>query len=154
MKKTYDIVFTFVETLCKLMIALQVISVVLVVIGRYVFNSTPVWAEELTLFCLVWVSLIGAMLPLRNNSHLKMTIFDPYVPKKVLGAVKVFSYLVIVVFSIFTFIAGLRMTMQSWKTILHGIKISKGFLFASVPVSMVLYLFAISEKIYDKIRIK
>ena len=152
MKKVYDMVFLFVESICKLMIALQVVSVVLVVIGRYIFNSTPVWAEELTLFCLVWVSLIGAMLPLRNNSHLKMTIFDPYLPKRVLGTLRVFAYLIIIGFSVFTFAAGLQMTLQSWKTILHGIKISKGFLFAAVPTAMVLYLFAISEKVFDSIR--
>lgn len=41
--------YILVEGLCKIMMALQVLVTAYVVVGRYVFNRTPVWGEQLTL---------------------------------------------------------------------------------------------------------
>lgn len=146
MQKIFDAVAKTVETICKIMLLVQVISVMCVVIGRYIFNVTPAWGEELTLFCLVWVSLVGAMIPLRENTHIRMTVFDPKLPKPILKVLDIFSELIILVFSVSLLVAGSMLTSQSWKTILHGIKISRGFLYAAVPVSMGLFIWILFEK--------
>jgi len=74
----------YVEIICKVMLSIQIVSVMIVVIGRYCFNHTPAWGEELTLFCLVWLSLLGAIIPLYEHKHLRMTSFDSKFSKKFL----------------------------------------------------------------------
>lgn len=130
------------------MLCIQVISVTIVFVGRYFFNITPAWGEELTLFCLVWLSLMGASLPIRTGGHLHVTLLDFLCKPKTIARIDTIGDALTVVFAVVIFVAGVTMTKQVSGTILHGIHISKGFLYGAVPVSMVLYLLALIDKYY------
>ncbi len=130
------------------MLCIQVISVTIVFVGRYFFNVTPAWGEELTLFCLVWLSLMGASLPIRTGGHLHVTLLDFLCKPGTIARIDIIGDVLTVVFAVVIFVAGQAMTKQVSGTILHGIRISKGFLYGAVPVSMVLYLLALIDKYY------
>lgn len=134
------------------MLCIQVISVTIVFVGRYFFNVTPAWGEELTLFCLVWLSLMGASLPIRTGGHLHVTLLDFLCKPGTIARIDIIGDVLTVVFAVVIFVAGLAMTKQVSGTILHGIRISKGFLYGAVPVSMVLYLLALIDKYYRLFR--
>lgn len=134
------------------MLCIQVISVTIVFVGRYFFNVTPAWGEELTLFCLVWLSLMGASLPIRTGGHLHVTLLDFLCKPGTIARIDIIGDVLTVVFAVVIFVAGMAMTKQVSGTILHGIRISKGFLYGAVPVSMVLYLLALIDKYYRLFR--
>lgn len=77
-----------------------------------------------------------------------MTLLDHLVPSNALGKIDVLGDLLIVVFSVVMLIAGVAMTAQVSGTMLHGIKISKGFLYAAVPTSAVFFLLALADRYY------
>lgn len=147
MQKVFDTFFGIIRTLCKAMIMIQVFCVSVVVIGRYVFNVTPPWGEELTLFCLVWMSLLGASLPIRDNTHLHITMFDSLLPRGALSLLDKLADVVVLLFSVMIIVAGVSMTRQVSRSILYGMHISKGFLYAAVPAAGVAYLVAEIERI-------
>lgn len=151
-EKFFDMLFGIVKSICKIMLCVQVISVTIVFVGRYFFNVTPAWGEELTLFCLVWLSLMGASLPIRTGGHLHVTLLDFLCKPKTIAKIDTIGDALTVVFAVVIFGAGLAMTKQVSGTILHGIRISKGFLYAAVPASMVLYLLALIDKYYRLLR--
>ncbi len=151
-EKFFDMLFGIVKSICKIMLCIQVISVTIVFVGRYFFNVTPAWGEELTLFCLVWLSLMGASLPIRTSGHLHVTLLDFLCKPKTIAKIDTIGDALTVVFAVVIFGAGLAMTKQVSGTILHGIRISKGFLYAAVPASMVLYLLALIDKYYRLLR--
>jgi len=152
MKKMIDVVSGFIEFSCKIMLIIQVVSVMTVIIGRYFFNTTPVWSEELTLFCLVWLSLAGAMLPLREKTHIRLSAYDDKLSLRTLTIMNIGSDLVILFYSIVMIFVGFQQTSEVWKSILHGMKISKGYLYASVPISMILFALVIIENNYFRIK--
>lgn len=149
MQKFFDAFFGLIAWICKIMIMIQVVCVTIVVIGRYVFNVTPPWGEELTLFCLVWMSMIGMSLPIRDNTHLHITMFDNVFPKRVLSFLDKMADVIVVLFSIVIIVAGIGMTKQSARQILHGMRISKAYLYAAVPVSGITFLIAELERIMN-----
>ena len=151
-EKFFDMLFGIVKSICKIMLCIQVISVTIVFVGRYFFNVTPAWGEELTLFCLVWLSLMGASLPFRTSGHLHVTLLDFLCKPKTIAKIDTIGDALTVVFAVVIFGAGLAMTKQVSGTLLHGIRISKGFLYAAVPTSMVLYLLALIDKYYRLFR--
>ena len=146
-QKLFDAVFGLITFLCKAMIMLQVICVTIVVVGRYVFNITPAWGEELTLFCLVWMSLLGAGLALRDNSHLRITMFDSLMPPKLISALNVLADVVVLLFSAAIFWYGIAMTKQVSRSILYGMHISKGYLYAAVPAAGAMFVLVEIERI-------
>ncbi|MCI8659938.1 MAG: TRAP transporter small permease [Lachnospiraceae bacterium] len=151
-ERIFDTLFGIVKSICKVMLCVQVISVTIVFVGRYFFNVTPAWGEELTLFCLVWLSLMGASLPIRTGGHLHVTLLDFLCKPKTLARIDTIGDVLTIVFCGVIFVAGLAMTKQVSGTILHGIRISKGFLYAAVPTSMVFYLLALFDKYYRRLK--
>jgi TRAP-type C4-dicarboxylate transport system permease small subunit len=52
---------------------LSIVAIVFyTVIGRYVFNATPTWAETLALVLILYVTLIGAAVGVRDAGHIGM----------------------------------------------------------------------------------
>ncbi len=151
MQKIFDGIFSAITSVCKVMMLIQVASVTTVFIGRYIFNHTPPWAEELTLLCLVWMCLIGASIPMRSDSHLRMTIIDYILPKGAIKGVGYIADILILIVCVILFIYGVLMTIQVKDSMLYGIGISRGFLYGAVPTSMVFFALAILEKYYKKL---
>jgi TRAP-type C4-dicarboxylate transport system permease small subunit len=49
-----------------------VVCVLLQVFGRYVLNDTPTWAEALALVLVLWVTMFGAAVGVRDAGHIGM----------------------------------------------------------------------------------
>jgi tripartite ATP-independent transporter DctM subunit len=45
------------------------------VVSRYVFNSPIIWTDELANFLFLWLSMIGAVVALRHDGHMRLTTF-------------------------------------------------------------------------------
>lgn len=64
--------FKLVEALLALLLLTMVVMVFGNVVLRYVFNSGIVVSEELSRFCFVWLTFIGAVVAMRDGTHLGM----------------------------------------------------------------------------------
>ena len=64
------IVVRALEWLTTGIFAALVLDVLWGVISRYVLGSQSRWTEELAIYLLVWVSLLGATLVFRERAHL------------------------------------------------------------------------------------
>lgn len=144
-------IFKAINVLCCVLLCVQVLLVFITVICRNLFSTVPIWGESLTLLLLVWTSMIGASLPIRNDSHIRVTLIDKLIGEK---AVKVSDILVDIFSIVYAGIicyAGFEMAMTVSNTILNGIRISKLYLYLSVPVAMILMILAFIEKQYLRI---
>ncbi len=53
------------------------------VFGRYVMNDTPTWAEALALVLVIWVTMFGAAVGVRDAGHIGMESLLVLVPEHV-----------------------------------------------------------------------
>ena len=60
-----------------------VACVSLQVFGRYVLNDTPTWAEALALVLVIWVTMFGAAVGVRDAGHIGMESLLVLVPDRV-----------------------------------------------------------------------
>jgi TRAP-type C4-dicarboxylate transport system permease small subunit len=67
-----DRAFKGVEALLAMLLLAMVLMVFGNVVLRYVFNSGIVVSEELSRFCFVWLTFIGAIVAVRDGAHLAM----------------------------------------------------------------------------------
>ncbi|WP_018237020.1 TRAP transporter small permease [Ensifer sp. BR816] len=67
--------FQAVEALLALLLAAMVVMVFGNVVLRYLFNSGIVVSEELSRIFFVWITFIGAVVAMRDGSHLGMDTF-------------------------------------------------------------------------------
>jgi len=60
-----------------------ILAVATQVIGRYVFNDTPTWAEAGALVLVLYVTMLGAAVGVRDAGHIGMESLLVLVPEKI-----------------------------------------------------------------------
>ena len=84
-KPVYDWAYKIMLFICKLLLIADIVITSITVAGRYFpFFTAPHWGEEIVLTLMVYMAVLSATLAIRKRSHIRMTAFDKYLPKKVL----------------------------------------------------------------------
>ena len=131
------------NALIILMVAL-VAAVSWQVISRYGFATPSSWTEEVARFLLIWIGVLGAAWAFRTGVHLGLDIL----PKKLTGksalALKLFTLLMIVGFSVTVLIIGggslvaLTWELKQYSAVL-GLPIA--FVYSVIPTAGALICF-------------
>lgn len=70
MKKPIDLFFKLLELLVVLSLIAMVVMVFGNVVLRYGFNSGIVVSDEMSRYCFIWLTYIGAMIAMREGGHI------------------------------------------------------------------------------------
>jgi len=124
-----------IDILCRFFLIVMVLSVSYVVFGRFILNRTPGWGEELGLFCMIWFSLLSVSMAFIDQRHLKMNLMEILFKERKLKLLSLITYIVLLGFSVFMIIYGMKVTQLTWPTRMPGMQVSRGLLYLSVPVS-------------------
>ena len=57
-------------------------AVIWQVFGRYVLNNTPTWAESLALLLVLYVTMLGCAVGVRDAGHIGMELLGPLLPTR------------------------------------------------------------------------
>ncbi|WP_199873504.1 TRAP transporter small permease [Ideonella sp. A 288] len=68
------------------------------VFGRYVLNSSPTWTESLALVLVLYVTLIGAAVGVRDAGHIGMESLLVLVPEHVRNRVELVIHMLVMAF--------------------------------------------------------
>ena len=75
-----------------------VVVVAIQVFGRYVLNDTPVWAESTALVLILYVTLLGAAVGVRDAGHIGMESLLVLVPERVRNRLEILIYALVGIF--------------------------------------------------------
>ncbi len=142
----YKRLYKAMEVTSVLFLAGMVVVVSIVVVGRYVFNSTPAWGEEIGLFCMVWFALLSAALGIFDGCHIKVTMLANLLPKRVAAILDVLVNLFLLGIFGFLIYNGLLLVVLTQNSLMGGSGIPLMYLNAAVPVSALCMVFAVISK--------
>lgn len=112
------------------------------VISRYVFNSPIFWSDELALFCLAWITFVGASMSLKAKASPSITMLTDSVNPKIRKVIQVIANVILLIFVVYIFY--LSIVWITGPTISHQISTSlkwpKIYFYLSVPVSFFLMI--------------
>jgi TRAP-type transport system small permease protein len=80
MKKTSDLFFRLLELLVVVCLVAMVVMVFGNVVLRYAFNSGITVSEEMSRYCFIWLTYIGAMIAMREGEHLGVDTLVRHLP--------------------------------------------------------------------------
>jgi TRAP-type C4-dicarboxylate transport system permease small subunit len=63
-------------------LVLLLMAVLWQVFGRYVLNNTPTWAESLALLLVLYVTMLGCAVGVRDAGHIGMELLGPMLPER------------------------------------------------------------------------
>lgn len=133
--KFFDWVYWFFMTFCKICFIGMVAITAFVVFNRYIIKNSLVWGEPVVLMCMVYMSLISAALAIRKDTHIRMSIIDFLVPKKVVCVFRGAAQVSIFFFGIFMIIYGWKFSMLAGKNMMTGVGIKSMWLYLACPMA-------------------
>jgi len=129
------------------MIAL-ILAVTWQIFGRYVLNNTPTWAESLALLIVLYVTMLGTAIGVRDAGHIGLESMLVLAPAHIRQKMEILIYLLILIFGAAmawqcTFLAN-----SVWSYRLPTLWISEGWRYVPAAIAGVLIvLFSIEHLI-------
>lgn len=134
-KPVFDLLYNVILFVCKVMLIVEVILATIMVVGRFVFNNQPPWCTELILTFMVYMSMMSAALALRRGAHIRMDVFDRYLPKRLLQILDLAADAAIFAFSIMMMNQGWLYASTTKASFTSLPSVSRFWLFFAVPLA-------------------
>ena len=112
------------------------------VVMRYVFNAPIGWAEELPRFAFVGVSFFGAAILIRQQNHIRVTVFFHRFPSSLRWVAIFTSHFAALICIGFFLKGGVEITTDEWMQLAPASQFPMGWVYMVIPVSaalMVIY---------------
>ena len=124
------------------------------VIMRYVFNDARSWVDEISQYLIIWGTLIGTSVALRNDHHIKVDMLFNVLPKKVQHIVTLFAHCVGVTFSLFIGYYGYQLVAFTHNTgqVSTDVGIPLYLVYSILPLTGALLAFRFIIKLYEAAR--
>jgi TRAP-type C4-dicarboxylate transport system permease small subunit len=133
------------EILIMVSMAVLTIDVCWQVFTRFVLKDPSTWTEELAVFMIIWVALLGSAVALSRGAHLGIDYLVGKFPEKIRLCTEIFVFLCIVLFSLCVMIIGgmdLVISTLNLGQISPALGVKIGYVYLAVPISgffLVLY---------------
>ncbi len=106
-RPVYDIVYKVVLFICKILLIADILITSYAVAGRFIpFISDPSWSEEVVLTLMSYMAVLSAALAIRRGAHIRMTAFDPYLPKIVVKLLDILADAAVLALGIIMLVCG------------------------------------------------
>ena len=106
-RPVYDGVYKVVLFICKLLLIADILITSYAVAGRFIpFISDPSWSEEIVLTLMSYMAVLSAALAIRRGAHIRMTAFDPYLPKIVVKLLDILADAAVLALGIIMLVCG------------------------------------------------
>jgi TRAP-type C4-dicarboxylate transport system permease small subunit len=147
------------ELLVMVVVAVLVVDVSWQVFTRFILKDPSTWSEELAVFMLIWVSLLGAAVALNRGAHLGIDYFVGKLPPRKRLYTEIFVFLCIALFSFTVMILGgieLVVSTLRLKQLSPALGIRVGYVYLAVPISgffLVLYsVIGLFDRVVESIK--
>lgn len=157
MKKLLELLLPGVARVNGLIVVIEKVWLVILMVGmlifgflqvfsRYILKSPIDWSEELLTYSFAWASFVGASLAIHTKSHFSVDLLVRVFPHGPRKAVAIFTWTLVLLFSIFLIVMGWILTMANRIQTMNVLPLSMVWAYLAMPVSG-LFIFSHSAQI-------
>jgi TRAP-type C4-dicarboxylate transport system permease small subunit len=135
----------------SLMLAVVLLIAIIVcvqyqVVGRYLFNDTPVWAEGLALQLVLYVTALGVAVGVRDAGHIGLESLVTLLPESMRLKIEILIHALVALFGALMVSSGWLWTRMKWSDIkpMLGIPVGMDYL-ALVIAGLLIVLFSVEH---------
>ena len=129
-----------------------VAAVITQVFGRYVLNNTPTWAEALAMLLVLYVTMLGAAVGVRDAGHIGMESLLVLVPERVRLKIELLIHVLVAGFGALMAWNGAFLAWSVHEYLIPTLGISEGLNYVPIAVSGALILLFSFEHIVAQLR--
>ena len=129
-----------------------VIIVFYQVFGRYVLNSSPTWTESFALVLVLYVTLIGAAVGVRDAGHIGMESLLVLVPEKIRERIELVIHALVIVFAASMIYNGFVLGSSVWSYKIPNLGLPESIRYAPLIISGALIILFSIEHIVAQLK--
>ncbi|HEY0833650.1 MAG TPA: TRAP transporter small permease [Azospirillum sp.] len=128
------------SALAAIILAVMVVLVFANVVGRYLFDYSFSWVEEVTRYMMIWLAYLCAGLALRHRRHVAVELLHDALPGPAMLAVR--ALVVVVILGFFAAVAwyGFRYAAFAWMQSTPVLGLSLGLIYLAIPIGSLLMI--------------
>ncbi len=151
LKKAWDL---FEDVMAGTFFSAGILLILYGVTMRYVFNEPKAWVEEIASYTIVWGSLLGVPIALRNNHHIQVDMFYEKMPKAVRRLIDIFANIMGIIFCLFfTYYSYLLVAKRfSSGMVSMDVGIPMWIVYLILPICGVMFLLRFIEKLVNVLK--
>jgi TRAP-type C4-dicarboxylate transport system permease small subunit len=131
--------------------AILVVIIGLLLMGvtsRYVLSLPIVWIDEAAAFCFLWLAMLGAVIAIDRNEHLRLTLFLHMLPEKLRGFFGALGPLLVTMFLIGMLWPAIEYVIEESYITSAALNIPMSWRVAALPVGIgLMALLALREAV-------
>ena len=129
-----------------------IVSVQVQVVGRYIFNDTPTWAEALALQLVLYVTALGVAVGVRDAGHIGLESLVSLLPTSLRLKVEVLIHALVALFGAIMVQSGWLWTRLKWDELDPMLRMPVGIDYLSLVIAGVLIIMFSIEHIVALLR--
>jgi TRAP-type C4-dicarboxylate transport system permease small subunit len=103
----YNYVYAVFMFICKILLVADILITSWIVLARFVkIIPAPNWGEELIPTLMTYMAVLSAALAIKKNAHIRMTVFDRYLPEKAVITLDLLADLAVLALAIVMLVIG------------------------------------------------
>ncbi len=110
------------------------------VFGRYVLNASPTWTESLALVIVLYVTLIGAAVGVRDAGHIGMESLLVLVPDAIRNRIELLIHALVIVFGAAMVWNGALLAGSVWSYLIPNLGLPEAVRYFPLVISGVLIM--------------
>lgn len=122
------------------------------VVGRYIFNDTPTWAEALALLLVLYVTALGVAVGVRDAGHIGLESLVALLPEKWRLKVEVLIHALVALFGAIMTVSAWQWTTMKWSDMKPMLHVPVGMDYLALLIAGVLILLFSIEHIIALLR--
>jgi tripartite ATP-independent transporter DctM subunit len=134
------IVAAITEYPAAVLVALESAILLAGVVSRYIFNAPLAWSDELASILFLWLAMLGAVIALRRDEHMRLTTFLGMMSARRRAWVETLGVVVIVVFALLMLMPSYEHAVDQWIVMSPALEWHDGLRVAAIGVGSVLLL--------------
>ena len=142
-QRVHGVLVRALELVLVALFVLLTLDVLWGVFSRYVLGAQSRWTEELAIYSLVWISLLGASVTYGENGHLGVDYFANKLEPSARRVAAISVEILVGFFAAFALVYGgwvlVTKTLESGQ-VAPSLNIKTGYLYLAVPISGVFFL--------------
>lgn len=152
MKIVLDKLEKIILWILAILFTVMVIAFFYQIVLRFIFESGNPWAEELTRYTLIWMSMLGSAVATRRGRNMDVDFVVKRMPKTMKTINSIITKALIIGFLLVIIIYGINLVSITFKQLSSGLRIPMAYMYASVPVGGFLMLLFTIEVIINDIK--
>ncbi len=132
------------EVICAALMMSIVLLLLSGVTARYVFSRPLGWIDEAVSIAFIWVAMLGAVLAMHRNEHLRLTLFLEKMPAHMREQVHAFSLVLITAFLVVLIGPAIEHIQSEWVVNSPALEIPSGIRVAAIAAGLILMLLVVA----------